>query len=57
MEDIKTIRAAVCRNHGGLEQATDGQILTVWNALDTATQQRYLKPVAKPKEADDAVRS
>ena len=56
MEDIKTIRAAVCRNHGGLEQAADGQILTVWNALDAATQQRYLKLDAKTKEADNAVR-
>lgn len=56
MEDIKTIRAAVCRNHGGLEQATDDQILTVWNALDTATKERYMKTEPKIKEAVHAVR-
>jgi hypothetical protein len=56
MAELKQIREAIIRNHGGLEQATDGQILTVWNALDAATQQRYLKLDAKTKEADNAVR-
>jgi hypothetical protein len=43
MKDIKTIRAAVCRNHGGLSEATDGQILTVWNSLLPETQKKYLE--------------
>jgi hypothetical protein len=53
MEDIKIIRAAVCRNHGGMEQATDSQILTVWQSLTAETQKKYLSQ----KEEKDAVSS
>lgn len=50
--DIKEIRAAICRNHGGLTEATDEQILLLWNSLDKSTQEKYLK-----KEVSNAVRS
>jgi hypothetical protein len=34
--------AAVKRHHGGFAQATEGQCLALWAALDAATQERYL---------------
>lgn len=55
MTDIKKIREVICKHHGGLEQATDGQILTVFNALEPSVQERYLKKETKTKGADDAV--
>lgn len=42
MNDFKKIREAILKNRGGLEAATDGQILLIWNALDAATQEKYL---------------
>jgi hypothetical protein len=56
MAELKQIKEVVRRNHGGLEQATDGQILTLWNALDKATQERYLKSEVKIQEAPNAIR-
>jgi hypothetical protein len=55
--DMKEIREAICKHHGGLEQATDGQLLTLWEALDKSVQERYLKKEPKAKEFDNAVRS
>jgi len=46
MPDIKTIREAVLGHRGGLESATDEQIMTIWNALDNGTQAGYLKKEA-----------
>jgi hypothetical protein len=43
MADIKEIRKAICANHGGLEDATDEQIMIVWNALTAETQKKYLE--------------
>ena len=56
MAELKQIKEVVRRNHGGMETATDGQILTLWNALDKATQERYLKSEAKIQEAPNAIR-
>ena len=60
-EQIKKIREAVCANRGGLEEATDEQIMIIWGSLDSATQKQYLEsipapaPKGKGKEAKDAV--
>lgn len=39
----QTIIAAVKSNRGGLANATDTQVLTIWRSLDAATQETYLK--------------
>lgn len=51
--DIKTIRKAVISNRGGWEQASDEQILTLWNGLDEDTQQKYLSDI-EPKGKNHA---
>lgn len=43
--DIKTIRQAVLTHRGGLQNATDAQILTLWNSLPADVQQQYLADV------------
>ena len=40
---IKTIREAVILNRGGFENATNAQIMTIWNALDEPTRRAYLE--------------
>ena len=50
-EDLKAIRAAVAAHHGGFDPATDAQVLTLWHALDAATQQRYLHAGGQKTEA------
>lgn len=47
---IKAIREAVCANRGGLSEATDGQIMVIWNSLPKQVQQKYLDSV-KDKES------
>ena len=44
------IREAVLKHRGGLENATDVQIKTIWNSLDEQTQEKYLKNVNKKPE-------
>jgi hypothetical protein len=46
--DMETIRKAILKHRGGLEEATDGQIMTIWLSLDSTTQQEYLKKVQPP---------
>ena len=41
-KNIKLIRKIIQARHGGLEDAPDGQILTIWNALAPDDQKRYL---------------
>jgi len=55
MKKTETIRAAVLRNRGGLEKATDSQIMIIWDSLTAKTQKQYLdsvkeEKVEKPKE-------
>jgi hypothetical protein len=47
--DMELIRKAILKHRGGLEEATDGQIMTIWLSLDETTKQAYLKKVT-PKE-------
>jgi len=42
---IKTIRRAVCKNHGGFGNATDAQIMKLWNMLPDETRKRELQSV------------
>jgi hypothetical protein len=49
MDKHSDIIAAVRRHHGGFDAATDAQCLTLWAALDAATQQRYLSAVSGRK--------
>jgi hypothetical protein len=50
METTKAIRAMICRHHGGMEQATDDQIMKVWSALTAATQEAYLEQEPRTHE-------
>jgi hypothetical protein len=45
MQDVKKIREAIIKNRGGHEQTDDSGILTIWNSLDAATQEKYLKSI------------
>ncbi len=47
--NIKTIRAAVTKHRGGLEEATDAQILRLWNQLTPAVQKQYLESLDERK--------
>ena len=51
-EKIETIRKAVCKNRGGWSTATDTEIMTIWAALDKATQEKYLKSVSTGSKKD-----
>lgn len=42
MNDMKLIRAAVSKHRGGLESATDAEIITIWNTLGGNVQAAYL---------------
>ena len=53
--DLKTIRKAIQRHRGGLDGASDGQIMLIWNSLDAETQKLYLSS-AKTAEPQDTER-
>lgn len=53
--DIKTIRAAVTQNRGGLQDATDVQIRRLWDMLPADVQEQYLKTINN-KENSNAKR-
>lgn len=48
---IKTIRAAVTKNRGGLAEATDAQLMKLWTSLADDVQKQYLDSV-KERKAD-----
>ena len=51
------IKKAVLANHGGFENASDSQIMTLWRSLPEDVQQRYLDGLKKSekKGGTDAV--
>lgn len=49
---IKKIREAVCANRGGLSDATDSQIMTIWKSLPADVQKQYLESIKGRKESD-----
>lgn len=52
--NIKKIREAVCANRGGLAEATDSQIMVIWNSLPPDVQKQYLDSI-KERKGQDAV--
>lgn len=54
-KNIKIIRQCITARHGGMEAASDEQILTVWNALDAASQKQYLTEQEEKKGNADAL--
>lgn len=53
-KNIKIIRKCITARHGGMETASDGQILTVWNALTPAAQRQYLDEQGTERKKEDA---
>lgn len=49
---IKKIREAVCANRGGLGEATDSQIMTIWKSLPADVQKQYLESIKERKASD-----
>lgn len=41
--NIKTIKEAVRMHRGGLQGATDTQIMIIWESLEEETQKQYLE--------------
>ena len=46
-KQIKKIRQAVLGNRGGLEMATDEQIMIIWSHLNPETQKEYLNSIER----------
>jgi hypothetical protein len=45
------VRQAVLKNHGGLGDLTDEQVMRIWTALPPKVQERYLsQPAANTQE-------
>lgn len=55
MKQAERIRAAVCQNRGGLEEASDSQIMLIWNSLSAETQKQYLDSIKEERSEKDAV--
>lgn len=51
-KSIKKIREAVCTNRGGLEEATDEQIMIIWSSLPADVQKQYLESIPAPASSD-----
>jgi len=49
MKNIQQIRAAILANRGGFKDASDTEILTVWQSLDEQTQKQYLESIKERK--------
>lgn len=45
MQDIKAIRKAVVANHGGMDSASNDQIMIIWISLDEQTRAEYIRRV------------
>jgi len=50
MIDIKKIRQAVLKNRGGFKDASDEQIMRMWQLLTPETQEQYLKSIGGKKD-------
>jgi len=51
---VKKIKEVVCANRGGLQEASDSQIMIIWNSLTKETQKQYLDSV-KERKVDNAI--
>jgi len=54
MKEIDQIRKIVVQHHGGLQDASNQQIMTVWNSLSDDAKKRYMD-TEKGKGKTDAV--
>lgn len=46
MPSLPQIRRAILAHHGGHQEATDHQLLTIWQALPPDVQERYLRELS-----------
>jgi len=54
-QNVKKIRDAICANRGGWLNASDQEIIILWESLDKQTRDAYLKSTEKkPREKTDA---
>ena len=53
---METIRRAILKYHGGLKEATDSQVMTVWGSLTEETKKQYLQNMKERKDKKDADR-
>lgn len=51
--NIEKLRKAITSHRGGLAEATDGQIIRLWNSLDEQTKREYLEN-SNHKAAEEA---
>lgn len=49
---METIRKAILKHHGGLNNATDAQIKTIWDSLEEETRKKYLQNLNERKGKD-----
>lgn len=52
MKMMETIRRAIQKNHGGLNNATDAQIKTIWDSHTEETRKKYLQNLNERKDKD-----
>ena len=55
MKKMEQIRAGICKNRGGLKDATDSQIMLIWNSLGPETQKQYFDSIKQERSDSDAV--
>lgn len=48
--DMKEIREAVTANRGGLEGASDNEILRIWSTLDKTVQEKYQEKIKRKEK-------
>lgn len=54
MTNIEKIRKAIVSHRGGLAEATDGQIIRLWNSLDEETREQYLTETTETGNREQA---
>ena len=54
MSKFEKIKEAVLGHHGGFAQASDAEIMTLWNSLGKATQEKYLSDIKTERKGNNA---
>ena len=52
----KDIKKAILNNRGGLDNATDSQLMLIWSSLPLDIQTQYMQTVKKGKEDASVIR-
>ena len=55
MATMKRIRRATLANRGGLEAATDPQVVIIWESLPADIHQQYLDSIKNQEVTEDAI--